>query len=95
MHTGLGGNSWVTLHLATETMTRGADSLVGLGIFTEEVQEEYLPTLHHLDDAERDVVGGIALLEEHTVVGVGDESLGGASHKLGVLPTQRDEGDGQ
>lgn len=41
------------------------------------------------------MVRGIALLEEHPVVGVGNESLGSAPHKLGVLPTQRNEWDGQ
>lgn len=41
------------------------------------------------------MVGGIALLEEHTVVGVSDQSFGGAPHELGVLSAQRDEGDGQ
>lgn len=70
-------------------------SLVGLGVFAEEVEEEYLPTFHHLYDTERDVVSGITLLEEHPVIGMGNEPLRSASHKLGVFPTQRNEGDGQ
>ena len=69
--------------------------LIRFGVFTEQVQEEDFPTLHHLHHPEGNVVGGVALLQEHPVVGVSNEALRGAPHKQGVLPTQRNERDGQ
>lgn len=45
------------------------NSLVRLGIFAQQEEEEYLATLYGLDHTQGNVVGGVTLLQKHTVVG--------------------------